>query len=46
MKQDLKINIYLRKVRVNKQGLHPIYIRTTLNGKYWEFSTTKYLEPI
>lgn len=45
MKQDLKLHIYPKACKANKLGLHPIYIRTTLNGKRWEFSTKKFIDP-
>ncbi|WP_291122679.1 site-specific integrase [Empedobacter sp. UBA7620] len=45
MKQDLKLHIYPRSAKTNKQGFYPIYVRITLNGKRWEFSTKKFINP-
>lgn len=45
MKQDLKLHIYPRSAKANKQGFYPIYVRITLNGKRWEFSTKKFINP-
>ena len=45
MKIDLTTHIYTRAAKANKSGLHPIYIRITLNGKRSEFSTKKYIDP-
>ena len=45
MKVDLTIHIYARAAKANKSGLHPIYVRITLNGKRSEFSTKKYVDP-
>ena len=41
MKQDLKLHIYPRSAKANKEGLTPLYVRITINGKRWEFSTKK-----
>ncbi|QTV06735.1 site-specific integrase [Faecalibacter bovis] len=45
MKQDLRLNVYLRNARVNKLGLVAIYLRITINGQRWDFSTNKFIDP-
>lgn len=45
MKQDLKLHIYPRSAKANKTGLTPLYVRITINGKRWEFSTKKFIDP-
>lgn len=37
--------IYTRSSRANTAGLHPIYVRLTVNGQRSEFTTKKYVDP-
>ncbi|MBS7334079.1 MAG: site-specific integrase [Weeksellaceae bacterium] len=45
MKQDLKILIYPRTARTNKQGQAPLYLRVTINGQRWDYSLKKFIDP-
>ena len=45
MKQDLKILIYPRTARTNKQGLAPLYLRFTINTQRWDYSLKKFIDP-
>lgn len=45
MKQDLKLHIYPRSTKANKLGLIPLYVRITISGNRWEFSSKKYIDP-
>ena len=44
MKNSLKFHVYPKTCKANKQGLIPVYIRITLNGKRWEYSTKHFIE--
>ncbi|WP_411028125.1 Arm DNA-binding domain-containing protein [Sphingobacterium sp. PCS056] len=37
--------MYARAAKANKAGLHPIYVRITIQGKSTVFSTRKFLIP-
>lgn len=39
MCNQVTIYMYTRAVKANKAGLHPIYVRITIQGKRTEFST-------
>lgn len=39
MSNQVTIYMYTRAVKTNKEGLHPIYVRITIQGKRTEFST-------
>lgn len=45
MKNNLKFHVYLKTCKTNKQGLIPVYIRITLNGIRWEYSTKQFINP-
>lgn len=44
MKAKIKVHFTLKKNKANNDGLHPIYIRLTVDGKRLEFTTKKYIE--
>ena len=44
MKAKIKVLFYLRKSKVNVQGLMPIFQRITINGQRFEVSTGHYVE--
>ncbi len=44
MNAKLSILFYARKVKKNKDGLSPIYLRITINGQRLEISTQRYIE--
>ena len=43
MKAKIKVLFYLRKSKVNAQGLMPIFQRITINGQRFEVSTGHYV---
>lgn len=45
MSNQVTIYMYTRAVKANKAGLHPIYVRITIQGKRTEFSTKKFITP-
>jgi len=45
MDNPISILFYLKKVKVNAQGLAPIFQRITINGRRLENSTGKFVEP-
>ena len=44
MKNNFKFHVYPKSCKANKQGLIPIYIRITLNGVRWEYSTKHFID--
>lgn len=44
MKNNLKFHVYPKTCKANKQGQIPVYIRITLNGKRWEYSTKHFID--
>ena len=45
LNQTFSILFWLNKAKMNKQGLIPIWIRLTVNGKRAECSTQKQIHP-
>lgn len=45
MNTPLTTHIYARASKANAAGLHPIYVRITIDGKRSEFSTRKFIDP-
>lgn len=45
MKANLVILFYLKRAKVNQQGLVPIFQRITVEGKRLDISTGKYIDP-
>ena len=45
LKQNLSIFSYLISSKKNKNGLHPIWVRGTLDGKRTEISTGRQINP-
>lgn len=46
MKAKIKVLFYLRKSKVNAQGLMPIFQRITVNGQRFDVSTGHYVEEV
>lgn len=44
MFNGIKVLFYVRKTKVNKDGMVPIYFRATMNGQRFETTTTRYVE--
>lgn len=44
MKVKITLHIYAKTSKANKNGKLPIYIRLTVNGERFEFSTKKFIE--
>jgi len=45
MNTSISILFYIKRAKVNNQGVCPIYTRVTVNSKRFEFSTNKYINP-
>lgn len=45
MNNQVTIYMYARAAKANAAGLHPIYVRVTIQGKRTEFSTKKFITP-
>ena len=45
MDNPISILFYLKRVKVNAQGLAPVFQRITINGRRLENSTGKFVEP-
>lgn len=45
MKANLTLHIYARAAKANAAGLHPLYVRITVEGQRTEFSTKKFINP-
>ncbi len=45
MKVNLALHIYARAAKANAAGLHPLYVRITIDGKRTEFSSKKFINP-
>ncbi|WP_432671042.1 site-specific integrase [Flavobacterium sp. SM2513] len=44
MKTKITLHFYAKSTKANKNGLLPIYVRLTVDGKRLEFSTKKFVE--
>lgn len=45
MKVNLALHIYARAAKANAAGVHPLYVRITIDGKRTEFSSKKFINP-
>ncbi|GAA4795562.1 site-specific integrase [Olivibacter ginsenosidimutans] len=45
MKANLTLHIYARAAKANAAGLHPLYVRITIDGKRTEFSSKRFINP-
>jgi site-specific recombinase XerD len=45
MKAKINLHIYAKSTKANAAGQLPIYIRLTVNGNRFEFSSKKFIEP-
>lgn len=45
MDNPISILFYLKRVKVNAQGLSPIFQRITINGRLLDKSTGKFVDP-
>ncbi len=45
MNTSVSILFYIKRAKANNLGVCPIYTRVTVNGKRFEFSTNKYINP-
>jgi hypothetical protein len=46
MNASLSILFYIKRAKVNKQGLCPIYVIVTVQSKRFEFSSNKFINPL
>ena len=44
MKTKITLHFYAKSTKANANGLLPIYVRLTVDGKRLEFSTKKFVE--
>lgn len=45
MNSTVSILFYIKRAKVNKEGVCPIYVRVTVNSKRFEFSSNKFVTP-
>ena len=45
MKAKITLHFYAKSTKANGTGLIPIYVRLTVDGKRFEYSTKKFIEP-
>ena len=45
MKSKITLYFYSKATKSNSNGLYPIYVRLTIDGKRLEYSTKKFIEP-
>jgi len=45
MKEKITLHFYAKSTKANGTGLVPIYVRLTVDGKRFEYSTKKFIEP-
>lgn len=45
MKAKITLHFYAKSTKANGTGLFPIYVRLTVDGKRFEYSTKKFIEP-
>ena len=45
MKAKITLHFYAKSTKANGTGLVPIYVRLTVDGKRFEYSTKKFIEP-
>ncbi|REH00979.1 site-specific integrase [Flavobacterium aquicola] len=44
MKEKITLHFYAKSTKANSKGLLPIYVRITINGKRFEYSTKKFID--
>lgn len=44
MKEKITLHFYAKSTKANSKGLLPIYVRLTIDGKRFEYSTKKFIE--
>ena len=45
MNSTVSVLFYIKRAKVNKDGICPIYVRVTVNSKRFEFSSNKFVAP-
>lgn len=45
MNKTLSLLFYLKRSKINKKGLAPLYLRITVDGIRWEISCKRYINP-
>ena len=45
MNSKITLHFYAKATKSNSNGLYPIYVRLTIDGKRFEYSTKKFIEP-
>ena len=45
MNSTVSVLFYIKRAKVNNEGICPIYVRVTVNSKRFEFSSNKYINP-
>ena len=45
MKTTVSVLFYIKRAKINNDGICPIYVRVTVNAKRFEFSSNKYINP-
>ncbi|MFV5694003.1 Arm DNA-binding domain-containing protein [Flavobacterium sp. LB3P122] len=45
MKVKTTLHFYIKSTKANSAGLFPIYVRLTVDGKRFEYSTKKFIQP-
>ena len=45
MNSKVTLHFYAKSTKANGNGLLPIYVRLTIEGKRFEYSTKKFIEP-
>ncbi len=45
MKEKITLHFYAKSTKANSKGLLPIYVRVTIEGKRFEYSTKKFVTP-
>ncbi|WP_276974603.1 hypothetical protein [Flavobacterium filum] len=43
MNTTVSILFYIKRAKANSQGISPIYVRVTVESKWFEFSSKKYV---
>ena len=45
MNTTVSVLFYIKRAKVNNEGICPIYVRVTIQSKRFEFSANKYVNP-
>jgi hypothetical protein len=46
MNAKITLHFYAKSTKANTLGLFPIYVRLTVDGKRFEYSTKKFINPL